>query len=76
MNPLLKRLAALRLKVRLLDGWQGICALVALILGVAVSVGVVDYFVHLPTLFRAMALVGLLVGSASIVYRFLVRPFG
>ena len=76
MNPLLKRLASLRVKVRLLDGWQGACALVALVLGVAVTVGVLDYFVHLPTLFRAATLVGLLVGSGAIVYRYIVRPFG
>src|SRR5438128_769456 len=62
MNPLLRRLAILRLKVRLLDGWQGI--------------GALDYWLHLPTLPRAAALVGLLVGAAAIVYRYLVRPFG
>jgi hypothetical protein len=76
MNPLLRRLAILRLKVRLLDGWQGICAVITLVLTVGVSVGVLDYFVHLPTLVRATALVGLLVGAAGIVYRYLVRPFG
>lgn len=76
MNPLLKRFASLRLKVRLLDGWQGMCALVALVVGVAVTVGVLDYFAHLPTIVRAAALVGLLVGSGAIAYRYLVRPFG
>lgn len=76
MNPLLRRLAILRLKVRALDGWQGICALVTLVLTVGVAVGTLDYFVHLPTLARAAVLVGLLVGSAAIVYRYLVRPFG
>jgi hypothetical protein len=76
MNPLLKRLASLRVKVRLLDGWQGICAVVALVLGVGLVVGVADYFLHLPTLFRAVALVGLLVGAGAIVYRYLLRPFG
>ncbi len=76
MNPLSKRLASLRVKVRLLDGWQGVCALVALILGVGVTVGVADYFLHLPTLFRAVALVSLLVASGAIVYRYLLRPFG
>jgi hypothetical protein len=76
MNPLLKRLSALRLKVRLLEGWQGICALVALILGVSMLIGVLDYFTHLPTLIRALALVSLLVGSGAVFYRFLVLPFG
>ena len=55
MNPLLRRLAVLRLKVRLLDGWQGICAVITLVLAVGVTVGVLDYFVHLPTLARATA---------------------
>ncbi len=76
MNPLLRRLAILRVKVRLLDGWQGICAVITLVLTVGVSVGTLDYFVHLPTLARAAVLVGLLIGAAAIVYRYLVRPFG
>src|SRR5687767_4037622 len=76
MNPLLKRLASLRRKVRVLDGWQGVCAVVALLLGVTVSIGVLDFFVHLPTFIRAAVLVGLLVGSGTIIYRYLVRPFG
>jgi hypothetical protein len=75
MNPLLKRLATLRRKVRFLDGWLGICALVALILGVAVTVGVIDFWIHLPSLVRAVLLVGLLVGSAFIAYRYLLQPF-
>src|SRR2546421_2675 len=75
MNPLLRRLAVLRAKVRLLDGWQGICAIVALVLGVGVTVGVIDYWVHLPTLVRAGCLVGLLVGSGAVVYRYLIKPF-
>jgi len=76
MNPLLKRLAALRLKVRILDGWQGVCAVIALILGVGVTVGAIDFVIHLPTLVRALILVGLMIGCGAIVYRFLVRPFG
>jgi hypothetical protein len=76
MNPLSRRLAVLRLKVRFLDGWQGICALLTLILTVGVGVGLLDFWVYLPTLVRAAVLVGLLIGAAGIVYRFLVRPFG
>src|SRR5687767_10343679 len=76
MNPLLKRLRSLRFKVRVLDGWQGICAVVALVLGVGVLVGVLDYCAHLPSLVRAVALVGLLLGSGALVYRYLIRPFG
>jgi hypothetical protein len=76
MNPLSRRLAILRLKVRFLDGWQGICALIALVLTVGVGVGLLDFSVHLPTLVRAAVLVGLLVGAGAIVYHFLVRRFG
>jgi hypothetical protein len=75
MNPLLRRLATLRLKVRFLDGWLGACALVTLILGVGVSVGVLDYWFHLPSLVRAVALVGLLIGCGFVAYRYLIKPF-
>ena len=75
MNPILKRLASLRLKVRLLDGWQGVCALVGLVLGVGLLVGTLDYFTHLPSLVRGVFLVGLLVGSGYVAYRYLIRPF-
>ena len=73
MNPLLKRLASLRFKVRLLDGWQGICAVAGLIVGVGVTVGILDYTLHLPNLFRAAALVGLLVGSGCVAFYYLLR---
>lgn len=75
MNPILNRLASLRRKVRVLDGWQGVCALLGLILGVGVLVGTLDYFAHLPSLVRAVCLVGLLVGSGAVAYRYLIRPF-
>jgi hypothetical protein len=75
MNPLLRRLASLRRKVRFLDGWLGVCALIALILGVAVTEGVLDFWMHLPSLVRAVLLVGLLVSSGYVAYRFILRPF-
>ncbi|MSQ93282.1 MAG: hypothetical protein EXR98_01860 [Gemmataceae bacterium] len=75
MNPILKRLASLRLKVRLLDGWQGVSALVGLVFGVGLLVGTLDFYTHLPSLVRAVLLVGLLVGSGIVAYRYLIRPF-
>jgi len=75
MNPLLQRLAALRWKVRMLDGWKGACALLALVLGVGVVVGVADCLLHLPTLLRGAFLVGLLVGTVAVAYRFVIVPF-
>jgi hypothetical protein len=75
MNPLKKRLAALRFRVRVLDGWLGVCALVALILGAFVAEGMLDFWMHLPSLVRGILLVGLLVSSGYIAYRFILRPF-
>ncbi len=74
-SPLLSRLAVLRMKVRVLDGWQGTCALVALILGVSVTVGVLDYLLQLPTLGRAVFLVGMLIGVGYVAYTYLIKPF-
>ncbi len=75
MNPLLKRLASLRRKVRWYDGWIGIAALAALVLGVGVAEGLLDFWLHIPSLFRAALLVGLLVSAGFFVYRLLIRPF-
>src|SRR4051812_14818298 len=75
MNPLLQRLASLRRKVRLLDGWQGLCALIAVVLVAAVIAGLLDYMLHLPSLVRAMLLVGILGGACLVVYRLLLIPF-
>jgi len=75
MNPLLKRLAALRWKVRLVDGWLGVCVLVSLLLGVSVAIGAIDCAIHLPNLVRAVALVALLVGSGVVVWLYLIKPF-
>ncbi|MBM3997036.1 MAG: hypothetical protein FJ303_23225 [Planctomycetes bacterium] len=75
MNPLLQRLASLRRQVRFLDGWIGTTALVALVLGVGVAVGVADFYLHIPSLVRGGLLIGLLVSSACLVYSLLVQPF-
>ncbi|HEY6409709.1 MAG TPA: hypothetical protein VIY29_19805, partial [Ktedonobacteraceae bacterium] len=75
MNPLLSRLASLRRKVRLLDGWQGISALLTLLVGAVVVVGLLDWLVQLPSLVRGMLLVGILVGAGMVAYRLLFVPF-
>src|SRR6266404_7110282 len=75
MNPLLSRLASLRRKVRLLDGWQGISALLTLLVGAVLVVGLLDWLVLLPSLVRGMLLVGILVGAGTVAYRLLFVPF-
>jgi hypothetical protein len=74
MNPLLSRLASLRRKVRLLDGWQGVCALLGLVVGAVLVAGMLDWFVQLPSLVRGLLLVGILAGAGMVAYRFLFRP--
>ena len=74
MNPLLRRLASLRRTVLLLEGWRGLCAVVALVVGVFTLVGVVDWHVHLPSLVRAVLLFGVLGGAGVVAYRYLARP--
>ncbi len=76
MNPLLKQLASLRRKVRFLDGWIGVWALVALVCTVGASAGTFDYFFQVPSLLRAVMLTGLLTTSGIVGYAYIIRPFG
>jgi hypothetical protein len=71
---LFRRLARLRWRLRGIAFMQGMLALGAWVVGSAVIVGLLDYFLHLPALVRAWALVGMIAGSAWIVWRWLVRP--
>ncbi|MCI0378307.1 MAG: hypothetical protein L0215_11925 [Gemmataceae bacterium] len=73
-NPLQRRLASLRRRFRLLVGWRGLCAIGAVLIGAGVIVGLADWFLELPSLFRALLLVGI-VGSAGVVaFRLLIQP--
>src|SRR5690242_13015844 len=74
MNPLLFRLASLRRWTRLLEGWRGVCAVVALLVGVATAAGLLDWALHLPSVVRAIVLVGTLGGAGFLGYRYLVVP--
>jgi hypothetical protein len=74
MNPLQRRLASLRRRLRLQIGWRGLCALASLVVGAAVLVGLADWFLELPSLIRALALVGVLAAGGVIVYRMLLSP--
>jgi hypothetical protein len=75
MNPLLSRLASLRRRVLLLEGWRGVCALATLVAGTMLVVGLLDWSVQLPSLIRALLLVGIVTGSALMAYRYLFVPF-
>src|SRR4051812_22778712 len=74
MNPLLRRLAVLRTKTRLLEGWRGVCAVVALVVGAVVAAGLLDWYLQLPSLLRAALLVGTLGGAGYLFYRYLLLP--
>lgn len=74
MNPLLRRLASVRRRVRFLEGWRGLCAVLALVVGVATAAGLLDWYVNLPSLPRALVLTGLLGGAGFLAYRTLYLP--
>src|SRR6516165_8020968 len=74
MNPLLSRLAALRRRVLILEGWRGVTALLSLLVGAVLFAGLVDWTVQLPSLVRGLLLVGIVAGSGYVAYRYLVRP--
>ncbi len=76
MNPLLSRLASLRRWTRLVEGWRGLCAVFALVVGLGTVTGLLDFAVHLPGLVRAVVLVGAIAGAGFLAYRYLVLPFG
>src|SRR5262245_4929496 len=75
MHPLLLRLAALRRRLWLVHGWRGLCAVVALVLGAGVVIGMADYWVHLPQLVRAALLFGLVCTAGFVAYRYVLQPF-
>src|SRR5262249_42029374 len=74
MNPLLSRLASLRRRVRLLEGWRGVCAFLVLAIGTVVVAGLLDWYLQLPSLVRGTLLVGIVTGLGLIAYRYLVVP--
>ncbi len=74
MNPLQERLASLRRRLRLRIVWTAICALVGLLVGAALLVGIADWLLDLPSLMRALALVSLLGTAGWVVYQTLLKP--
>lgn len=74
MNPLQKRLAALRRRLRLIVTFRGLCWLGAALLAPAALAGLADWLVHLPGLVRAGLLVGILSLGGTLAYLLLIRP--
>ena len=74
MNPLQRRLASLRRRMRLQIGWRGLCALAGLVVGGAVLAGLADWFFELPGLVRALALITILASAGLAAYHTLVMP--
>ena len=57
--------------VTLMEAWQGICALVTLVVGAVVVAGLLDWYVQLPSLIRGALLVGILASAGVVAYRYL-----
>lgn len=71
---LLRRLAKLRRRIRLVAIVRGVSLLLAVLAAALVAAGFLDWRWHLPSLVRAIALVATLVGSGLIFLRFFLRP--
>ncbi|MCS7045967.1 MAG: hypothetical protein NZO58_06395 [Gemmataceae bacterium] len=75
MHLLQHRLASLRRRARLLITARAVAALLAITVGSTTIVGLIDFKLHLPSLVRAYALVGILTSAAWIAYRWFIVPF-
>ncbi len=73
-NPLRKRLAALRRRLRLVVTVRGVGWLLVLVLLTVATVGVADWAWHLPALLRALVLVALLSSAGVLAFVYLLRP--
>src|SRR5437660_12251502 len=74
MNPLESRLASLRRQLRLEICWRGLCALAILLLGGAIFAGLADWLLDLPSIIRAVVLVGLVAAAGITAYRNVLLP--
>jgi len=74
MNPLHRRLAALRRRLRVITISRGVSAVLIVVLGITILAGLLDWQAQLPSLVRAFLLVGMLAGAAFAAVRFLFMP--
>ena len=73
-HGLARRLLWVRRRLRVVTTVRGISWLLALVLLAAIGVGLIDWKLHLPSLVRAVALVGVLGGAGFILIKHLLRP--
>src|SRR5205085_1237038 len=73
-NPLRRRFAGLRRRLRFVAAIRGGGWLLACVLSTLLVVGLIDYRIHLPGLVRAFALTGLLASAGILLYRYLFEP--
>src|SRR5262249_1677571 len=74
MNPLQRRLAALRRRLRLVVSFRGGCWLLAFLIGAVALASGLDWLVHLPSLIRALLLLGIPAAPLALFYRYLFLP--
>ncbi|MCS6850008.1 MAG: hypothetical protein NZ700_02425 [Gemmataceae bacterium] len=75
MSSLPARLAALRRGWRLVVGLRGLLAVLAVLSLGGLSLGLLDWRWHLPSLVRAVGLVGLLTAAGVAAYRLILQPW-
>src|SRR5687768_16222074 len=71
---LLRRLARLRRRLRIVTVLNGVLATLGALVGGLAFVGLIDYWTPLPPLVRALGLVWVLAVTGIVVLRKLIRP--
>lgn len=71
MNPLTGRLAVLRRRLRSVTLVRGLSLAVVCLLGGLLVAGGLDWLLHLPSVLRALLLVGMIGGTVAVGYHFL-----
>ena len=74
MNPLLARLAVVRRRYRWVTIASGLCAILGFALWSGLLVAFIDWYIHLPRLLRAAALVSILGGMGALFWQLLAYP--
>lgn len=75
-RSLRQHFAVLRRQLLRVTWLRGVTVVLALLLPAVLVAGMLDWFLHLPGVVRAVLLTGILTGSAILAYRFLYLPLG